>query len=60
MEYIINSDKYGDRTLSDEQIEHDVNLFDASRYSMQECLREKQFNEADKKAIEDHFEKRFF
>ena len=58
MEIIFNHHKYGERTLSDEQIEHRIDYAITHKQSMAEMMREKQYNEADKKAIEEHFEKR--
>ncbi len=55
MEFLMNNHKYGDRTLSDEAIEHQLDYSLKHEKNMQEFLREQQFNEADKKAIEESF-----
>lgn len=57
MEIILNEYKYGERTLSDDQIEHRIDYNPMYAKSMSEMLRENQYNEADKKAIEAHFQK---
>lgn len=58
MDYIMNKEKYADRTLSDEQIEHRISYDEMYRHSMSEMTRN--YNEQDKKATEDSFEKRIW
>lgn len=55
MTYLMNNYKYGERTLTDDEIEHRLDYAVAHEKNMQEFLHENQFNEADKKAIEESF-----
>ena len=50
MEFLMNNHKYGDCTLSNEAIEHQLDYSLKSEKNMQEFLRAHQFNEADKKS----------
>ena len=60
MEYIMNKEKYADRTLSDEQIEHEIDYSEMYRTSMDNMNRESGRNVHDAEAIDKHFEKRFW
>lgn len=58
MEYIMNKEKYADRTLSDEDIEHRIDYSEMYRTSMDNMNRER--NVRDAEAIDKYFEKRFW
>lgn len=60
MEYIMNKEKYADRTLSDEEIAHKVDYSEMYRTSMDNMNRESKRNVHDAEAIDKHFEKRFW
>jgi hypothetical protein len=60
MEYIMNKEKYSDRTLSDEEIEHKIDYSAMYRTSMDSMNRDAQRNVHDAKAIDEHFEKHFW
>ena len=57
MEILFNHYKYEDRILSDEEIKYRLDMNKVHETSMSEMMREHQYNERDKKAIEEHFEK---
>lgn len=58
MEYIMNKEKYADRTLSDEDIEHKIDYSEMYRTSMDNMNRERNVHDAE--AIDKNFEKRFW
>ena len=58
MEYIMNKEKYADRTLSDEEIAHKIDYSEMYRTSMDNMNRERNVHDAD--AIDKSFEKRIW
>lgn len=60
MEYIMNNAKYAERTLTDDEIEHKTDYTDIYKHSMSEMMRNKEMGKGDRKAIEEHFEKRIW